>query len=78
MLIIRYKRNSYDIVAYGTTLEITKENFLKATFPQNIEKNRRKDAVTKANSFMRVTQEWLKYKKGKLNERTHKTYESYC
>ena len=27
---------------------------------------------------MRVTQEWLEYKKGKLNERTHKNYESYC
>ena len=60
-----------------TPLEIAKENFLKATSPQNIEKYRRKDAVAKANSFMRVTQEWLEYKKGKLNERTHKNYESY-
>ena len=63
---IRYRRNGYDITAYGTTLEIAKENFLKATSPQNIEKYRRKDAVAKANSFMRVTQEWLEYKKGKF------------
>ena len=42
---IRYRRNGYDITAYGTTLEIAKENFLKATSPQNIEKYRRKEAV---------------------------------
>ena len=75
---IRYRRNGYDITVYGTTLEIAKENFIMATSPNNIEKYRRKDVKEKANSFMRVAQEWLEYKKGKLNDRTHKNYESYC
>ena len=51
---IRYRRNGYDITAYGTTLEIAKENFLKATSPQNIEKYRKKDVVRTMRAIVNV------------------------
>lgn len=76
--IIRYRRNGYEIQVGATTLEEAKEKFLEATKAENIEKYRRKEKRAKKNSFLFITQEWLEFKKDKLNARTHKNYESYC
>lgn len=76
--IIRYRRNGYEIQVGATTLEEAKEKFLEATKAENIEKYRKKEKRAKKNSFLFVTQEWLEFKKDKLNARTHKNYESYC
>ena len=76
--IIRYRRNGYEIQVGATTLEEAKEKFLEATRAENIEKYRKKEKRAKKNSFLFVTQEWLEFKKDKLNARTHKNYESYC
>ena len=76
--IIRYRRNGYEIQVGATTLEEAKEKFLEATRAENIEKYRKKEKRAKKNTFLFVTQEWLEFKKDKLNPRTHKNYESYC
>ena len=76
--IIRYRRNGYEIQVGATTLEEAKEKFLEATRAENIEKYRKKEKRAKKNTFLFVTQEWLEFKKDKLNARTHKNYESYC
>lgn len=76
--IIRYRRNGYEIQVGATTLEEAKEKFLEATRAENIEKYRKKEKRAKKNSFLFVAQEWLEFKKDKLNARTHKNYESYC
>ena len=76
--IIRYRRNGYEIQVGATTLEEAKEKFLEATKAENIEKYRKKEKRAKKNTFLFVTQEWLEFKKDKLNARTHKNYESYC
>ena len=76
--IIRYRRNGYEIQVGATTLEEAKEKFLEATKAENIEKYRKKEKRAKKNTFLFVTQEWLEFKKDKLNVRTHKNYESYC
>ena len=78
LYIIRYRRNGYNIVVSAATLEQAKEKFLEATKAENIEKYRKKEKRAKKNSFLFVTQEWLEFKKDKLNARTHKNYESYC
>ena len=76
--IIHYRRNGYEIQVGATTLEEAKEKFLEATKAENIEKYRKKEKRAKKNTFLFVTQEWLEFKKDKLNARTHKNYESYC
>lgn len=76
--IIRYRRNGYEIQVGATTLEEAKEKFLEATKAENIEKYRKKEKRAKKNTFLFVTQEWLEFKKDKLNARMHKNYESYC
>lgn len=76
--IIRYRRNGYEIQVGATTLEEAKGKFLEATRAENIEKYRKKEKRAKKNTFLFVTQEWLEFKKDKLNARTHKNYESYC
>ena len=78
LYIIRYRRNGYNIVVSAATLEQAKEKFLEATKAENIEKYRKKEKRAKKNTFLFVTQEWLEFKKDKLNARTHKNYESYC
>ena len=69
---------AYIIQVGATTLEEAKEKFLEATRAENIEKYRKKEKRAKKNTFLFVTQEWLEFKKDKLNARTHKNYESYC
>ena len=71
LYIIRYRRNGYNIVVSAATLEQAKEKFLEATKTENIEKYRKKEKRAKKNSFLFVTQEWLEFKKDKLNARTH-------
>ncbi len=75
---IRYRRNGYYIHVSGATLEKAKENFIRETLPENIEKHKRKKQSASFNSFLFVTQEWLNFRKGDLNPVTHKNYESYC
>ncbi len=75
---IRYRRNGYYIHVSGATLEKAKENFIRETLPENIEKHKRIEKTTALNTFLFVTQEWLNFRKGDLNPVTHKNYESYC
>ncbi len=75
---IRYRRNGYHIHVSGATLEKAKERFIQETMPDQIQKHRRQDYKGEPSSFMRIANEWLEFKKDKLNERTHKNYVSYC
>ena len=75
---IRYRRNGYYIHVSGATLEKAKENFIRETLPENIEKHKRIEKTTSLNTFLFVTQEWLKFRKTNLNPVTLKNYESYC
>ena len=75
---IRYRRGGYDICATASDLEEAKRRFLKLTTPDEVENHRQKKYKGAKNSFRAITTEWLEFKKGKLNERTHKNYESYC
>ena len=75
---IRYWRNGYYIHVSGATLEKAKERFIQETMPDQIQKHRRQDYKGEPSSFMRIANEWLEFKKDKLNERTHKNYVSYC
>lgn len=75
---IRYRRNGYHIHVSGATLEKAKERFVQETMPDQIQKHRRQDYKGEPSSFMRIANEWLAFKKDKLNERTHKNYVSYC
>jgi hypothetical protein len=75
---IRYRRGGYDICATAADLEEAKRRFLKLTTPEEIEKHRQKKYKGAKNSFRAITTEWLEFKKGKIDPRTHKNYESYC
>lgn len=75
---IRYRRNGYHIHVSGATLEKAKERFIQETMPDQIQKHRRQDYKGEPSSFMRIANEWLEFKRDKLNERTHKNYVSYC
>ena len=74
---IRYRRGGYYIHVSAATLEKAKAAFLRETLPENIDKHRRKNYAAKG-SFAAIAREWLEFKEGKLNPRTHKNYESYC
>lgn len=75
---IRYRRNGYDVRAASATLDEAKRRFLKLTAPEEIEKHRKKQYSGSKNSFRFIANEWLEFKKDKLNPRTHKNYESYA
>ena len=74
---IRYRRNGFDISATSANLDEAKRRFIKMTTPDELENHRKKNYVGAKNSFRFVTNEWLEFKKDKLNARTHKNYESY-
>lgn len=75
---IRYRRNGYYIHVSGATLEKAKENFIRETSPENIEKHRKRQKKIALNTFLFVTNEWLNFRKTNLNPVTLKNYESYC
>ena len=77
LYIIRYRRNGYNICVSANSLEKARARFLQATKAENIEKYRRKNYAARG-SFAAIAREWLEFKEGKLNPRTHKNYESYC
>lgn len=69
---IRYRRNGYDIAVSNKELKTAKAMFIEATQnlppPEVIAKNK--------FSFGYITDEWLRYKHGKVAEDTWKGYES--
>ena len=75
---IRYRRNGFDISATSANLDEAKRRFLKMTMPDELENHRKKNYAGAKNSFRFIANEWLEFKKDKLNSRTHKNYESYC
>ena len=75
---IRYRKNGYHIYVTSYSLEIAKEKFLSAVSSDNIEKYRKQPKRVALNSFLFVTNEWLKFRKTNLNPVTLKNYESYC
>ena len=74
---IRYRRNGYKIEVSSTDINKAKQKFLDATKPQNIGKYLVATVKSGQNLFKEIASEWLEYKKGKINERTYKSYESY-
>lgn len=69
---IRYRRNGYDIAVSNKELKTAKEMFIEAT--QNLPPP---DVLAKNKfSFGYITEEWLRYKHGKVAEDTWKGYES--
>ncbi len=74
---IRYRRNGFDISATSANLDEAKRRFLKMTMPDELENHRKKNYAGAKNSFRFIANEWLEFKKDKLNSRTHKNYESY-
>ena len=69
---IRYRRNGYDIAVSNKDLKTAKAMFIEAT--QNLPPP---DAIAKNKfSFGYITDEWLRYKHGKVAEDTWKGYES--
>ncbi|HIR22227.1 MAG TPA: hypothetical protein IAB32_00385 [Candidatus Scatosoma pullicola] len=75
--IIRYRRSGYNICVSANSMEEARARFLQATKAENIEKYRRKNYAARG-TFAAIAREWLEFKEGKLNPRTHKNYESYC
>ena len=76
--LIRYRRNGYEITAYGKTIDEAKQNFLKATLPENIGQYRKKEAKLAGNSLKAIGLEWLKTKEGKIDARTLHDYKMNC
>ena len=74
---IRYRRNGYKIEVSSTDIKEAKRKFLEATKPENIDKYQVRVIPSGQNLFHEIASEWLAYKKGKINERTHQNYESY-
>lgn len=74
---IRYRRNGYKIEVSSTDLQEAKRKFIEATKPENIDKYQVAVIPTGLNLFREIAEEWLAYKKGKINERTFTNYESY-
>lgn len=69
---IRYRRNGYDIAVSNKELKTAKAMFIEAT--QNLPPP---DVIAKNKfSFGYITDEWLRYKHGKVAEDTWKGYES--
>lgn len=69
---IRYRRNGYDIAVSNKELKTAKAMFIEAT--QNLPPP---DVLAKNKfSFGYITDEWLRYKHGKVAEDTWKGYES--
>ena len=75
---IRYRKNGFDISATSANLDEAKRRFLKMTMPDELENHRTKNYAGAKNSFRFIANEWLEFKKDKLNSRTHKNYENYC
>lgn len=74
---IRYRRNGYNISASSTDLKEAKRKFLEMTKPENIGKYQVRIIKSGLNLFHEIALEWLTYKKGKINDRTHDNYASY-
>ena len=74
---IRYRRNGFDISATSANFDEAKRRFIKMTMPDELENHSKKNYAGAKNSFRFITNEWLEFKKDKLNPRTHKNYESY-
>ena len=74
---IRYRQNGYKIEVSSTDIKEAKRKFLEATKPENIDKYQIRIVPSGQNLFHEIASEWLAYKKGKINERTHQNYESY-
>ncbi len=75
---IRYRRNGYNISASSTDINEAKRRFLEMTKPQNIGKYCATPKTSGLHLFREVATEWLAYKNGKVDERTLKSYDSYC
>ena len=76
--IIRYRRNGYNIYVSANSLEEARKRFLIATKSEQIENYRVRKKNGTLNTFLFVTNEWLKFRKTNLNPVTLKNYESYC
>ncbi len=74
---IRYRRNGYRIEVSSTDINEAKRKFLEATKPENIDNYQVRYIPTGLNLFREIANEWLSYKKGKINDRTYNNYESY-
>ena len=75
---IRYRRNGFDIRAASANLDEAKRKFIKQASQDEIEKHRKNHSLAVKNSFRSLTEEWLDFRKDKLNPRTHKNYQSYA
>ncbi|MBQ9113870.1 MAG: tyrosine-type recombinase/integrase family protein [Clostridia bacterium] len=74
---IRYRRNGYRIEVSSTDINEAKRKFIEATKPENIDNYQVRYIPTGLNLFREIANEWLAYKKGKINDRTYNNYESY-
>lgn len=74
---IRYRRNGYNISASSTDLKEAKRKFLEMTKPENIGNYQVSVIKSGRNLFHEIAEEWLLYKKGKINNRTLDNYGSY-
>lgn len=73
---IRYRSNGYNISVSSTDLKKAKAKFIKATMPGEIEKHRTEGRSSGMYYLDEIAAEWLKYKRGKIAEKTWKGYES--
>ena len=74
---IRYRRGGYNLSVSSTDIGEARRRFLVETRAGNVERYARNVPKSGQNLFHEIASEWLAYKKGKINERTHQNYESY-
>ena len=75
---IRYRRNGFNIRVSSADFDTAKRKFLELTSSNDVENFRKKQFPGAKNSFRNVSLDWLEFRKGNLNECTHKNYASYC
>lgn len=71
---IRYRSNGYNIRASSTDLSEAKRKFLHKTTPKEIEKYRVQEKITGTNALQNVFDEWLRYKKGTVTDKTLQSF----
>lgn len=69
---IRYRRNGYNISVSNKDIKIAKTLFIEATKHLQTPEQKKKEKI----QFGTITDEWLIYKKGKIANKTWKSYES--
>lgn len=77
---IRYRRNGYNISASSTDLQEAKYKFLEMTKPKNIEHYYKTNQQARHGNatLQAVGREWLRSKKGEIDDRTYQNYEMNC